>query len=142
MQTKKKILVVEDFDDARKLFVLYLKCLGFEVLEASDGREALENSILLRPDLIIMDITMPHMDGHEATALIKENPSTRHIPIIVMTAHTSNMHVHAAHEAGADEVLFKPVNLAGLREILGRYFGNDSKSLTARPTQDDRGIND
>lgn len=135
MQNKKKILIVEDFDDSRKLLVIYLRSLGFEVSEAMNGREALENSILLDPNLIIMDITMPHMDGHEATALLKENPSTRHIPVIVMTAHTSNIQIRTAREAGACEVLIKPVNFAVLREMLVRYLGNDVTLLSAPATQ-------
>jgi CheY-like chemotaxis protein len=85
----------------------------------------------------MMDVTMPHMDGHEATALLKENPATRHIPVIVVTAHTSNMQIHAAREAGACEVLIKPVNFAALGEMLCRYLGKDVTPLTARTTQDD-----
>ena len=137
MTNQKKILIVEDFNDSRKLFVLYLRSLGFEVFEASNGREALERAVIVEPDLMIMDITMPHMDGHEATALLKQNPATRHIPILVATAHTSNVHDERIRAAGASEVLIKPVNFGALREMLGRYLCEDAKKLAASARRED-----
>lgn len=138
--SKRKILVVEDFDDSRRLLEIYLKSLGFDVFEASNGREALENAILFHPDLIIMDITMPHMDGHEATALLKENPSTRQIPIVVMTAHTGAMQIRAAREAGACEVLIKPVEFGVLREMLDRYLHAHADTRAPFQKQSSKGL--
>ena len=137
MTNQKKILIVEDFNDSRKLFVLYLRSLGFEVFEASNGREALERAVIVEPDLMIMDITMPHMDGHEATALLKQNPATRHIPILVATAHTSNLHEARIRAAGASEVLIKPVNFGALREMLYRYLSEDAETLAASDRRED-----
>ena len=137
MTNQKKILIVEDFNDSRKLFVLYLRSLGFEVFEASNGREALERAVIVEPDLMIMDITMPHMDGHEATALLKQNPATRHIPILVATAHTSNVHEGRIRAAGASEVLIKPVNFGALREMLCRYLCEDAETLAASGRRED-----
>jgi CheY-like chemotaxis protein len=134
---QKKILIVEDFNDSRKLFVLYLRSLGFEVFEACNGREALERAVIVEPDLMIMDITMPHMDGHEATALLKQNPATRHIPILVATAHTSNVHEGRIRAAGASEVLIKPVNFGALREMLRRYLCEDAEKLPASARRED-----
>jgi CheY-like chemotaxis protein len=84
-----------------------------------------------------MDITMPHMDGHEATALLKQNPATRHIPILVATAHTSNVHEGRIRAAGASEVLIKPVNFGALREMLYRYLSEDAETLAASDRRED-----
>jgi CheY-like chemotaxis protein len=130
LPNQNKILVVEDFNDSRKLFVLYLSSLGFDVFEASNGREALDRAVSIAPDLIIMDITMPHMDGHEATLILKSNPDTQHIPILVATAHTGNAHQDGIRAAGASEVLLKPVDFGVLREMLGRYLHCQADTLS------------
>ena len=81
-----KILIVEDNPDGREIVVLYVKSLGYEVFEAATGIEALDQARAVHPDLILMDLVLPEMPGHEVTARLKADPSTREIPVIVLTA--------------------------------------------------------
>ena len=128
MAEKKKILVVEDFDDARQLMALCIRRLGYEVFEAVDGIEALQLAAAVHPDLILMDLSMPRMDGLEATAHLKQDPATRDIPVIVLTAYAAPAQHDKALEAGALEVLLKPINLMALGEIFNRYFRQEEKT--------------
>jgi CheY-like chemotaxis protein len=86
MAHKQKILIVEDNADGRELFALYIRRLGYDVFEAATGLEALDQAHAVHPDLILMDLALPKMPGYEATALLKADPSTRDIPVIVNTA--------------------------------------------------------
>jgi CheY-like chemotaxis protein len=120
---KKKILVVEDNDDCRELLVLAIARLGYEVLEATTGFEALARALTTRPDLIMMDLSMPDMDGDEAMVRLKANPATSDIPIIVNTAWRVGERAKKAFTAGAAEILYKPFELARLSEMLIRHLG-------------------
>jgi len=122
MHEKKQILVAEDFEDCRLLMTLYLRQLGYAVTEAGNGEEALERVKFNRPDLILMDISMPRMNGLEALSVLKGNPDTRDIPIVIMTAHVQRSQTNDALRAGAVDVIFKPFNLLQLGNALGRYF--------------------
>jgi len=102
------VLVVDDFDDNRSMYAVYLTYSGYDVLEASDGREAVEVAGAKVPDLIVMDLSLPVMDGWEATRLLKANERTRHIPIIVLTGHAVAGNARDARKAGADAFLAKP----------------------------------
>ena len=128
MAEKKKILVVEDFDDARQLLALFIRRFGYEAFEAVDGIEALEQAAAVHPDLILMDLNMPRMAGLEATAHLKRDPATRDIPVIVVTAHAHPAQRDSALEAGASEVLIKPINLMALGETLSRYLRREEKA--------------
>jgi CheY-like chemotaxis protein len=119
---KKKILIVEDFDDSRKLLALCIGRLGYDISEAVDGIEGLQQAAALHPDLIIMDISMPRMDGLEATIRLKADPATRGIPVVITTAHIQKSLIDGALELGASEVLIKPINLMALREMIGRQL--------------------
>ena len=90
------VLVVEDFQDAREMYALYLGYEGFGVIQAKDGFEALKLAGEQLPDLILMDLALPGMDGWEATRRIKDDPRTRHIPVVALTGH-----VLAGHAEGA-----------------------------------------
>src|SRR5687768_15008959 len=81
------ILLAEDFEDARELYRDYLEFSGFEVKTANNGREAIEQALALQPDVILMDASMPVLDGWQATRELKANPATKHIPILALTAH-------------------------------------------------------
>ena len=87
----KKVLLAEDYEDARVLMALNLRHWGYEVFEATDGKDALERTAVCWPDLIIMDISMPRLDGLEAALSLKSDPKTRDIPIIMATAHTRQL---------------------------------------------------
>src|SRR5258705_13831622 len=81
-----KILIVEDNPDGREIVVLYVRSLGYEVFEAATGIEGLDQARAIHPDLILMDLVLPEMPGHEVIARLKADPSTREIPVIVLTA--------------------------------------------------------
>jgi CheY-like chemotaxis protein len=129
-ETKKKVLLVEDHDDCRELLALYINRLGYHVLEAATAVEAMERVTTAHPDLVIMDLSLPGMSGHDATALLKANPSTRDIPVVINTAHMSASHTDRALAAGAAEVLHKPVDLLALREVLYRYLSTGDRIAT------------
>jgi two-component system, cell cycle response regulator DivK len=118
----KRILVVEDQEDNRQILRDLLGSVGFEMLEAGDGQEALVQAAKERPDLILMDIQLPVMDGYEATRRIKADPATKSIPIIVVTSYALSGDEGKARAAGCDAYVTKPYSprqlLAKVREFL------------------------
>jgi two-component system cell cycle response regulator DivK len=103
------ILLVEDLLDARELYAEYLNYAGFSVVTAINGHEAVRLARMLRPDLILMDIRMPGMDGLEATADLKADAELAHIPVIAMTADPSSEISERAMAAGCSGFIAKPV---------------------------------
>jgi len=81
------VLVVEDYQDAREMYSAYLQFSGYRVEEATNGMEAIEKAIELTPDIILMDLALPKVDGWEATKRLKSDPRTKHIPIVALTGH-------------------------------------------------------
>ena len=118
----KKILVVEDQEDNRQILRDLLSSAGYEMSEAGDGQEALAAVAKHRPDLILMDIQLPIMDGYEATRRIKADPNTKAIPIIVVTSYALSGDESKARDAGCDAYVTKPYSpralLAKIREFL------------------------
>jgi two-component system, cell cycle response regulator DivK len=102
------VLVVEDYSDAREMYAAYLQFSGFEVAEATNGIEALEMAETLMPDIILMDLALPLMDGWEATRRLKSNERTRHIPVVALTGHALAGHAEGARQAGCDAFVTKP----------------------------------
>ena len=102
------VLVVDDFDDNRLLYVSTIAEAGYAVDEASNGQEALDKIGAQRPAVIIMDLSMPVVDGWEATRRIKSDPRTADIIIIAVTGHATNYGLDRARQAGAEAVLTKP----------------------------------
>lgn len=102
------VLIAEDFDDARELYRDYLEFSGFAVEGATNGREAIEKAAKLQPDVILMDASMPVLDGWQATRELKSNPTTRHIPVIALTAHAFDDARQQAKVAGCDGFITKP----------------------------------
>jgi two-component system cell cycle response regulator DivK len=133
---KRKILIVEDNDDCRELLAMCIKRLGYEVCEAVTGIEAIEQASAMHPDLIMMDLNLPEMSGAKATALLKANPGTTDIPVIVNTAHVAGVQTNRALEAGAAEILYKPLDLLKLREILFRYLSTEGERTPAPATEE------
>jgi len=121
-KSAKKILLVEDNNDIRKLLALFIKRLGYEVFEAATGLEAIYLASMVRPDLIMMDLRVPEIDGTEATACLKDNPSTRDIPVLITTAHVAGIDTRRALAAGAAEILHKPIDIKTLGNVLRRYL--------------------
>ena len=106
--TSPLILVVDDYQDAREMYAEYLQFSGFRVAEARNGNEAVEQAFALKPDLILMDLSLPGMDGWEATRRLKADDSTRHIPIVALTGHALAGASEGAKKAGCDSFVTKP----------------------------------
>lgn len=102
------ILLAEDFEDARELYRDYLEFSGFTVKTAANGRDAIDVAITLQPDLILMDASMPVLDGWQATRELKENPATQHIPVLALTAHAFDDARQRAQAVGCDGFVTKP----------------------------------
>jgi two-component system, cell cycle response regulator DivK len=127
------VLVVDDFEDNRAMYVEYLQFQGFRVAEAVNGEEAVERARALIPAVIIMDLSLPVMDGWEATRRIKADPRTSHIRVVALTGHAEPAHAKRALEAGCDDFVAKPCLpenlLAKVREHL---LANDGKKKTQK----------
>ena len=102
------VLVVEDYQDAREMYAAYLQFSGYRVAEAANGLEALVKTRELMPDIILMDLALPKMDGWEATRRLKADEQTRHIPIVALTGHALAGHAEGARQAGCDAFVTKP----------------------------------
>ena len=118
----KRILVVEDQEDNRQILRDLLANAGYEMIEAVDGEQALTQAAKHTPDLILMDIQLPLLDGYEATRRIKADPVLNHIPIIVVTSYALSGDEDKARRAGCDAYVAKPYSpralLAKIREYL------------------------
>jgi CheY-like chemotaxis protein len=102
------ILVVDDYQDAREMYAEYLQFSGFRVAEARNGNEAVERAFALKPDLILMDLSLPGMDGWEATRRLKADKTTKDIPIVALTGHALAGASEGARKAGCDSFVTKP----------------------------------
>lgn len=102
------ILVVDDYQDAREMYAEYLQFSGFRVAEARNGNEAVAQAFSLRPDLILMDLSLPGMDGWEATRVLKADDRTKHIPVVALTGHALAGASEGARKAGCDSFVTKP----------------------------------
>ena len=124
--TAKKILIVDNNDSCRESLGAFIKGLGYEVFEAATGLEAIDRASSIRPNLIMMDLSLPGMNGDEATTRLKRNASTRHIPVVINTSWTTTCNVedraNRALDAGAEEILYKPFHLPMLRDVLRTYL--------------------
>lgn len=107
-ETSPLILVVDDYQDAREMYAEYLQFSGFRVAEARNGNEAVDKAFELRPDLILMDLSLPGMDGWEATRQLKSDERTRHIPVVALTGHALAGASEGARKAGCDSFVTKP----------------------------------
>jgi len=103
------ILVVDDNLDAREMYAMYLEYEGFRVMEAQNGQEAVEKTRTDRPALVLMDASMPRLDGWDAVKQLKADPATRGIPVLMLTGHAYDEHRVRAAAVGADGFLAKPV---------------------------------
>ena len=102
------ILLVEDYDDAREMYRDYLEFSGFAVHTARDGHEALEKARSVMPDLILMDLSMPGLDGWEATRRLKADPATSSLVVVALSAHALAAEGERARQAGCDGFIAKP----------------------------------
>jgi CheY-like chemotaxis protein len=107
-QNQALILVVDDYQDAREMYAEYLQFSGVRVAEAKNGNEAVEQAFALKPDLILMDLSLPGMDGWEATRRLKADDRTKQIPIVALTGHALAGASEGAKKAGCDSFVTKP----------------------------------
>ena len=114
-----RLLLVEDNEEGREGLSRHLRRRGFEVLFAADGRQALEAARAAGPDLILMDMSLPILDGWEATRRLKADEATRPIPVIALTAHAMAGDREKALEAGCDDYETKPVEMPRLLAKIG-----------------------
>ena len=102
------VLIVDDYDDNREMYSSYLEYSGMRVAEAVNGKEALAKTAELMPDLIVMDLSLPGVDGWQATRIIKQDARTRHILVLALTGHALEGASQGARDAGCDGFLTKP----------------------------------
>jgi two-component system, cell cycle response regulator DivK len=118
------VLIVDDFQDNREMYAEFLRFSGLRVEEAVNGHDALVKASALLPDLIVMDLSLPGIDGWEATRRLKREPATKHIPVLALTGHALAGYSEGARQAGCDTFITKPCLpedlLAEIRRMLDR----------------------
>lgn len=150
---KPSVMVVEDFDDTRQLIALELRRAGYEVVELSDGKEAVEAVRRRCPDLVLLDLSLPGCDGLSAAYRMREVGAMCDVPIVACTGHDAALHRNAALAAGCDDYLTKPLDMGHLKETVGRLLAERSQGVgrgaaEARATRitsahlDDEGLRD
>lgn len=121
-----KVLVVDSNDSCRSSLTAFIKGLGHQVFEASTGPEAIEKATSIQPNLIMMDVRLPGMNGDEVTVKLKANRVTRNIPVVINSGWTTACNIedriHRALNAGAAEIMYKPIQMPELRGVLRNYL--------------------
>jgi CheY-like chemotaxis protein len=134
---KPRVLLVDDYPDAREMYSEYLGYSGFEVVEASNGIEALQRAIDDQPDIILMDLSLPVMDGWEATRRLKADERTAGIPVVALTGHALAGISQGAKDAGCDAFVTKPCLpedlVKEIRNVLERRASNNRKTRRSGP---------
>ena len=121
-----KILIVEDHQDSREILAIQLRLMSYEVIEAVDGQEGIEKAQAENPNLIIMDLGLPGIDGIETTVRLKQNPKTAHIPVIALTAWQEQDYKDKALQAGMAAFLSKPTPPRILKDAIERSLRGKS----------------
>ena len=129
------VLVVEDYQDAREMYSAYLQFSGYRVAEATNGYEAIEQAHELMPDIILMDLALPRMDGWEATRRLKSDAKTRGIPIVALTGHALAGHAEGAKQAGCDAFVTKPCLPDALVAEIKRMLSGQGAGLSGTRRQ-------
>jgi two-component system, cell cycle response regulator DivK len=117
------VLVVDDFDDARELYCACLEQAGYRTAEARNGVEAIDRAIELRPDVVLLDLAMPVLDGVEAARRLKADERTRDSRLLALTGYAVARYADAARVAGCERVLVKPVLPSDLVTAIGEILG-------------------
>ena len=129
--TKPKIMVVEDEVSLRKLESIFLSSRGYLVCEMCNGEEALDSIETEMPDLVLLDVMMPGVDGYEVCRQIKANPLTKHIPIVLLTARKGEDDIAKGEEVKADRYLTKPFKTSVVLEVIKSFLINDHSCLSS-----------
>jgi len=117
------ILIAEDSADSREMMQVLLEQRGYQVVAADDGRRALEAALSSRPDLVLMDLELPKLDGLTVTRNLRLNPKFKDVPIVILSGHDPSRFRQEALDAGCDDYLLKPINFDLLNELLDRMIG-------------------
>ena len=117
-------MVVEDYEDTRLLLKAGLEGLGYEVLEAENGQEAIDIADHQRPDLILMDLDLPILDGIAATQHIRQRPELEDVPIVALTAYPMSYTRVKAFAKGCNEYMSKPIDMSELADLVNRYLSS------------------
>lgn len=120
------ILLVEDTEDNRQMMRRLLEMSGYKVVEALNGREAIEAAFRVRPQIILMDLSLPFIDGLAATRQIRSNADMDEVPIVAVSAHDSADFHHEALEAGCNAYITKPIDYPQLEETISRLLAGNS----------------
>jgi two-component system, cell cycle response regulator DivK len=137
MKSRKKLfLVVEDFEDSRFMMRRLLEMAGYRVLEASDGEQAVKMALDARPALILMDLSLPKLDGLSATREIRKKRVLRKVPIVAVSAHDSPQTRAEALAAGCNEYVTKPIDFDILKSVLERYVAKSHSRAKASTAAD------
>jgi CheY-like chemotaxis protein len=129
------VLLVEDYPDAREMYRAYLQSSGFDVVEAATGTEALEQAFVAAPDIILMDLSLPEMDGWEAARRLKSDRRTAGIPIVALTGHALAGVAERARKAGCDAFVTKPCLPQDLVKEIRKALECVVQSATKTPPQ-------
>ena len=129
-ETGQTVLVVDDMSDNLILISLSLQDLGYRVVTATNGADALNVAKLARPDLILMDIAMPQQDGLAATRRIREEPELQDVPVVALTAFDTDGFRQAAFDAGFNGYLTKPIDFDRLRNLIVKLLARDKGNTT------------
>jgi two-component system cell cycle response regulator DivK len=127
MENKAAILYVEDNPENRMLIRRILQAEGFHMIEASSAKQALESVLLERPDLILMDINLPEMDGYTLTARLKAMPELSNVPIIALTANVMRGDRERTLEAGCDGYIQKPIDVDLIPQQIEQFLANKKR---------------
>lgn len=126
---KKTILIADDAEEVRRFVEIILGKEGFNVIEAENGEEAVEQAVEKQPDLVLMDIMMPEMDGIQATAKIKNHPKTAHIPVVMLTALLDSDVVLQSYDYGADHYIDKPLDKSKILKGIDMVMKMDERGI-------------
>ena len=129
-RANKLFLVVEDFEDSRFMMRRLLEMAGYNVLEASDGEQAVQMAVESHPVLILMDLSLPKLDGLSATRQIRQKKGLKTVPIVAVSAHDSPESRNEALAAGCDEYITKPIDFDHLNALLQRFVPAAKSSRT------------
>ncbi len=131
------VLIVDDYPDTCEMYAAYLDLAGFRSLKANDGYQALRVAAEELPDVILMDLGLPGIDGYEVTRLLKSDPRTRHIPVIALTAHATAQQFEDLVAAGFDDLILKPCLPDVLADEVGRVVRrvreHDTRGMSSQP---------
>jgi len=125
------ILIAEDSADSREMMQVLLEQRGYQVVAADDGRRALEAALSSRPDLVLMDLELPKLDGLTVTRNLRLDPKFKDVPIVILSGHDPSRFRQEALDAGCDDYLLKPINFDRVQELLDRMLdgGRQPRSL-------------